>query len=224
MKRLLLSVCLFAAAGLLAAEGVSSILARMDRAAPEFHALTADVTMKTYTAILSDTTTEHGKLTMQRTGNEVSAILDFSSQPDAKVIAVAGQIVRIYYPNLKLVQEYNFGKKTDVLNQYLLLGFGSSGTELAQNYSITAGGTAGVAGKQTTELTLIPKDPKVAQRLKEVDMWIPADAAYPVQQKFVQPTGDYRETTYTNVKLNPPIEGELTLKLPRGTKHQSSSE
>jgi outer membrane lipoprotein-sorting protein len=224
MKRLFLVVCLLAAAGMLAAESLGSILARMNRAAPEFHALTADVTMITYTAILSDTTTEQGKLTMQRRGKEVRAILDFSHQSDAKVIAVEGQIVRIYYPNLKLVQEYNFGKKTDVLNQYLLLGFGSSGTELAQDYSITAGGTAELAGKQTTELTLIPKDPKVAQRLKEVDMWIPNDAAYPIQQKFIQPTGDYRQTTYTNVKLNPPIQGELTLKLPPGTKHRSGSE
>lgn len=210
-----------AAAGLLPAASVSSILARMDRAAPHFHTLTANVTMDTYTAILNDTTIEHGDLSMQRQGDQVRAVLDFSHQPDPKMIAVSGDVVQIYYPNLKLVQEYNFGKKTDVLNQYLLLGFGSSGTELAQSYSITEGGTAEVAGRQTTELVLVPKDPKMRERLKEVDMWIPNDAAYPVRQKFLQPSGDFRQTTYTGVKLNPPIHGELKLKLPPGTKHQS---
>lgn len=193
----------------------------MDRAAPHFHSLTANVAMDTYTAILNDTTVEHGALSMQRQGDHVRAILDFSRQPDPRIIAVSGGLVQIYFPNLKLVQEYNFGKKTDVLNQYLLLGFGSSGTELAQSYSITEGGTAEVAGVQTTELVLVPKDPKVRERLKEVDMWIPKDAAYPVRQKFLQPSGDFRQTTYTGVKLNPPIHGELKLKLPPGTKHQS---
>jgi outer membrane lipoprotein-sorting protein len=224
MKPILIGVCLAAAAAWLSAETLSSILHRMDVAASEFHSLKADVAMTTYTAILDDKTVETGKLTMQRSGKEVRAILDFSTQPDPKIIAVMGQVVRIYYPNLKLVQDYNFGKKTDVLNQYLLLGFGSSGTELAQNYSITAGGNAEVAGRQTTEITLVPKDPKVQERLKEVDMWIPSDAAYPVQQKFVQPNGDYRQTTYTNVVVNPPIQGALTLQLPPSTKHQTSSE
>lgn len=221
MRGLLFGACFCAAAGLLVADAVSSILARMNSAAPQFRALTADVTMETYTKILDDTTTEHGKLQMQRTGNEVRAILDFSAESDPKKIAVSGQIVQIYYPNLKLVQEYNFGKKTDVLNQYLLLGFGSSGTELAKNYSITGSGTAEIAGVPTTEIVLIPKDKKMQQRLKEVDMWIPNDAAYPVQQKFIQSTGDFRQTTYTNVKLNPSMSGELTLKLPPGTKHSS---
>ncbi|MGH9608911.1 MAG: LolA family protein [Bryobacteraceae bacterium] len=217
---LVIAACL-AGAGLLPAQSVTSILARMDRAAPQFHALTANVVMDTYTAILSDTTTEHGKLSMQRNGDRVRAILDFSHQPDPKVIAVSGDVVQILYPNLKLVQEFNFGKKTGVLNQYLLLGFGSSGTDLAQSYSITLGGTASVAGRQTTEMVLVPKDPKVRQRLKEVDMWVPNDAAYPVRQKFLQPTGDFRQTTYTGVELNPPIHGELKLKLPPGTKRQS---
>lgn len=223
MKPFLIAACLFAAASLLPAEPVSTILARMDRAAPNFHALTADVAMDTYTAILEDTTTEHGTLAMQRAGNQVRAILDFSHQSDPKVIAVAGQMVEIYYPNLKLVQDFNFGKKTDVLNQYLLLGFGSSGTDLAQNYSITGGGAAEVGGQQTTELVLVPKDPKVRERLKEVDMWVPNGASYPVRQKFIQPNGDFRQTTYTGVKLNPPMQGELTLKLPPGTKRQNGS-
>lgn len=223
MKRLFIAVWLLAAAALLPAEPVNAILARMDRAAPQFHALTADVTMNTYTAIIEDTTIEHGKLRMQRNGDRIRAILDFSNQPDPKVIAVSGQVVEIYYPNVKLVQEYNFGKKTDVLNQYLLLGFGSSGTELARSYSITGGGTAEVAGRQTTELVLVPKDPKVRERLKEVDMWVPNGASYPVQQKFIQATGDFRQTTYTNVTLNPALHGELILKLPPGTKHQSGS-
>jgi outer membrane lipoprotein-sorting protein len=223
MSRLFWALTLFAA-GVTGSDTVHTILARMDQAAPQLHTLTADVAMDTYTTILDDHTIEHGKLTLERSGKQLRAILDFSSQSDPRVIAVIGKIVQIYYPNLKLVQEYNFGNQTNLLNQYLLLGFGSSGTELAQNYSISGGSTADIAGRQTAEIILIPKDPQVKQHLKEVDMWIPNDAAYPIQQKFIQPNGDYRQTTYTNVRLNPPIQEPLALKLPPGVKHQNGNQ
>lgn len=202
---------------------MDAVLARMDQAAPGFRAMTADVQMKTYTAILSDTTTENGTLKMQRlkTG-EVRAIIDFSKQTDARVIAFLGSIVRIYYPNLKAYQDYEVGKNSDVLNQFLLLGFGSSGRQLAQSYQITTEGSEKVAGKETTKLLLIPKDKKVKEHLAKIEMWIPDDAGYPVQQQFYEPSGNYRIVTYTDIKINPPLHGVLELKLPKGVKKQGS--
>jgi hypothetical protein len=44
-----------------------------------------------------------------------------------------------------------------------------------------------------------------------------------VQQQFYEPTsGNYRRVTYSNVNLNPPIKGNLELKLPSGVKRRSS--
>ncbi|MGA8026345.1 MAG: hypothetical protein WB992_04315, partial [Bryobacteraceae bacterium] len=97
MKILLFAVCLFLSARA-QAQNADAILARMDQAAPKFHAMSADVRMVTFTAILSDSTTEMGTLKMQRLkDNDVRAIIDFSSQSDARVIAFLGKIVRIYY-------------------------------------------------------------------------------------------------------------------------------
>ena len=53
-------------------------------------------------------------------------------------------------------------------------------------------------------------------------MWIPKDAAYPIQQQVYEPSGNYRIVTYSNVKLNPPMKGNLELKLPSGVKKQGS--
>lgn len=204
------------------ADTVASILERMDKAAPEFHGMTADVQMVTFTAILSDTTTEKGTLKMQRLkANDVRAILDFSAQSDARVIAFFGKTVRVYFPNLHSYQDYELGKSSQVLNQFLLLGFGSSGTDLARSYVITAQGSEDVDGKSTTKLLLIPKDPKVKERLTKIDVWIPNDAAYPLQQQFYEPSGNYRKVTYTNIQLNPPIQGTLELKLPSGVTRQT---
>lgn len=207
----------------LQAQSVDAVLARMDRAAPGFRAMSADVEMKTYTAILSDTTTENGTLKMQRLkSGEVRAIIDFSAQQDARVIAFLGKIVRIYYPKLPAYQDYAVGKNTDVLNQFLLLGFGSSGRQLAQSYQITMEGSEKVAGQDTTKLLLIPNDSKVKEHLTKIEMWVPNEAAYPVQQQFYEPSGNYRVVTYMNVKINPSMHGILELKMPKDVKRQGS--
>lgn len=222
MKRPLLVLCLFAAAQAASAQNVSEILARMDAAAPNFHAISANVEMLTYTAILSDKTVENGTLQMQRlkTG-DVRAIMDFTAQTDAREIAFLGKIVRIYYPKLHEYQDYDIGKNSNMINQFLLLGFGSSGRELAQSYNITLEGSEKVAGQDTSKLLLVPKDPKILEHLKQAEVWIPNDAAYPLQQQFDEPSGNYRRATYTHIELNPPMQGTLDLHLPPGTKRQS---
>src|SRR5665213_3335804 len=219
MKIFLLALCIFVSGSGARAQSVDDILARMDQAAPNFHAMSADVQMLTFTAILSDKTIETGTLKMQRLkGSDVRAVIDFSGQTDARVIAFLGKIVKIYYPKLHEYQDYEVGKNSDVLNQFLLLGFGSSGKELAQSYTITSEGPEKVAGADTTKLLLVPKDAKVQEHLTKIEMWIPANAPYPVQQQFYEPSGNYRTVTYSSIKLNPSIHGVLELKLPPGVK------
>jgi outer membrane lipoprotein-sorting protein len=204
------------------AQTAEAVLNRMDKTAPAFHAVSANIQLKTYTAILKDTTVETGSFKMQRKGSEVRAMLDFSSQPDSRIIAIMGKVVGIYYPARNLYQSFDVGKNTDVLNQFLLLGFGSSGKDLAQSYTISAEGQENVSGKETTKLLLVPKDAEVKKKLSQIEIWVPNDTAYPVQQEFYAPQGDYRTVTYNDVQLNPPIKGKLELKVPSGVKKQSS--
>ncbi|HSU61645.1 MAG TPA: hypothetical protein VLI55_20215 [Bryobacteraceae bacterium] len=221
MRKLLPVLCLSLFATAAYAQSVDAVLTRMDQAAPRFRAMSADVQMTTFTAIIGDKTVEDGTLKMQRLkSGEVRAIIDFSHQTDAREIAFLGKIIRIYYPNLQTYQDYDVGKNTDILNQFLLLGFGSSGKELSRSYTITQDGTEKIAGQDTTKLLLIPNDPKVKDRLSKIEMWIPNDAAYPVQQQFFEPSGNYRIVTYLNIKINPPMKGTLELKLPSGAKKQ----
>lgn len=221
MKKLRLALCVAVFAAAAYGQSVDAVLARMDQAAPRFRAMEADVQMTTYTAIIGDKTVENGTLKMQRVkSGEVRAIIDFSHQTDAREIAFLGKIIRIYYPNLNAYQDYDVGKNTEILNQFLLLGFGSSGKALAQSYTITMAGTEKLAGQETTKLVLIPNDPKVKERLSKIEMWVPNNAAYPVQQQFYEPSGNYRLVTYLNIKINPSMRGTLELKLPSGAKKQ----
>jgi outer membrane lipoprotein-sorting protein len=216
-KTLLAGVCLVFVFTAAADSALDAILARMDQAAPTFHGMKANVNMDEYQAILNDTTKDVGNVEMQRTNKGVRAVLTF---PKDRTIGFMGDIVRIYFPNTNTYQEIKVGKNADVLNQFLLLGFGASGKELAQNYDISLAGTENLAGQDVSKLVLIPKDAKVKERLTKIWVWIPNDSANPVQQQFFEPSGNYRKVTYSNIQINPPITGTLELKLPLGAKKQ----
>ena len=220
MRLLPAAVCLVLAVSSLPADGVEAILARMDQAAPGFHGLAANVQMDEFTAILSDHTNESGTLEMQRLSqNDVRAVLSF---PGQRTIALNGKAVRVYYPKMNEFQDYDLGSNSQMLNQFLLLGFGSSGKDLAGGYEITSEGGDKVGGQVTTKLQLIPKNPKVKESLQKVELWIPGDAAYPIQQQFYEPSGNWRKVVYSDIRLNPPIQGKLDFKVPPGAKKQSN--
>ncbi len=218
MIRLLLAFSLAASFCVIRADTAEAVLARMDKAAPNFKAMSANVRMVTHTAVLNDNTVETGTFEMQKKGKDVRAIMNLAEN-GGRQLGFFGKVVRIYYSNLNTYQDYQVGK-SNLLNQYLLLGFGSSGKDLSHGYNITADGTEIIDGRMSTKLTLIPKDKAVLEHLTKVEVWIPNDAANPVQQEFYEPSGNSRKVTYSNIDLNPPIKGLLQMKLPPGAKKQ----
>lgn len=220
MNRTLFALSItLAASSLASAETAQAALARMDASAPKFHSMSADVKMTTHTAILNDDTTEPGTVKMERAKDETQALIDFTGTKDRRTIAFLDKTIQIYYPNLKLVQVYKLGKKSKLVDQYLLLGFGTSGKDLAKGYNVTVAGSEKVNGQDTTKLELVPKEKSVKEQIEKVDIWLPLDSGYPVQQQFVNPSGNYRLATYTNFQLNPNLgAGALKLNTPPDTK------
>jgi len=218
MKKLTVALCFFAFTCFASAQSLDAVLARMDQAAPDFRGVSANVRMAQFTAILSDTTNESGTFEMQKQKNgDVRALLKLGSQ----WLFFERKTVRIYYPKVNAYQDYDMGKNLgNALNSFLLLGFGTSGKQLAQSYNIKFEGTEKVAGQDTSKLLLVPKDKKVLEHLDRVEVWIPANGANPVQQQFYEPSGNWRKLTYSNTVLNPPVHGVLELQLPPGAKKQ----
>ena len=224
MKRIstLCQVCVWLVAVTLQAETADSILARMDQAAPAFKGASADVSIVSFTAVLNDKTTQVGTMKMQRLKpGDTRAILDLSAGGDGQVIAFLGKKIRVYSPKGNFYQDYEVGDKSKEVNQLLLLGFGSSGKELRKSYNVTAVGEEKVAGTDTTKLLLVPTDPKVAQRFVKIEMWIPTGGVSPSKQKFYEPSGNSRETSYSNIVINPNFGKTLEYKLPPGARQQS---
>jgi len=223
MKPLVCAISILVSACLLQAETVDDVLARMDKAAPSIQAMAAQVKMITYTAVIDDTTTENGTLQMQKKAGDIRAIIEFTSSGQARTVALLGKLVKIYYPNLKQYQSYDLGKDAQTADQLLLLGFGTSGSELAKSYGIKLIGNEKIDGKDCSQLELTPKDSNVSAKLAKVHLWIPTDAGYPVQQQFFDPPkpGNWRKVSYSDINLSPAIKGTLDLKIPKGTQKKS---
>src|SRR5579872_3866601 len=205
----------------LAADSVDDVLAGLDRTAPTFHAFSADLTSVTYTAVIQESVTEKGSMRLKRNKREMTMLVEFSP-PNRKSVAVHGQKLEIYYPEQQTIEEYDIARYRAAFDQFMLVGFGTSGKELAQAYDVKLVGAETVAGVEACHLELVPKSAEALKNLKKLELWIAASQPYAVQQKIYLAGGDYRLFTYTNVKLNRPLsESDLKLRVPGNTKRTS---
>jgi outer membrane lipoprotein-sorting protein len=195
----------------------TAILAKMDQAGPAFSGMTANMARTTYTAVIKESDKESGTIRLKRIGpKEVQVLIDFT-EPDRKMVAFHGSKAQVYYPKIKTVEEYQVGKEErGLVDEFLRLGFGSTGKELKQSYTINSAVKDIVAGRQTTLLSLVPKTAKVKEKFPELDLWVSDETGEPVQQKLVEPSGNYYLIGYTDMKLNPVFAaGDLEMKLPK---------
>jgi hypothetical protein len=218
MSRFVVLVC--AAAAAIAGEPVSAVLGRLDEAAPGFRNISADLERVTHTAIINDNSVESGAMKMLRERGGVHVLIEFT-RPDPKVYALKNRRAEIFYPKIQTIHEYDLGKSKSLVEQFLLLGFGTPGKELSKSYAVKVAGEGMVHGAKTTRLELVPKAAKVKEYFSKVELWIPLDSGYPVRQKFYQASGDTTTITYSNVKINTALTAALLeLKAPPGTKRE----
>ena len=198
------------------------VLAQMDQAAPKFSGLSADLRRTTYTKVLDEKALETGTMLLRRgTPRDLQVWINFTT-PDPKTIVFRGRKAEIYYPKMSTIEDWDLGKHSDLVNQFLALGFGSTGRDLKANYGIRYAGEETISGEQAHKLELTPSSPQTRQNIARIELWISEKGSYPLQQQIIKPSGDYYLFTYANVRVNPAIDAEaLRLKAPKGTKRVS---
>ena len=92
-----LTILIFSGAVLAPAEPLSDVLARMDRAAADFHSLSARMKRVQFTAVLSESSEMDGTVRLRRTKNGTQGIVEFQ-QPEQRTVFINGKQVQIYYP------------------------------------------------------------------------------------------------------------------------------
>ena len=197
------------------------VLSRMDQNGPSFKSLTGNLNALNYTKVIDDKAEESGTIAVKKNKpKDVQFLVDFT-KPDPRTVSFRGRKAEIFYPKIKTVQEYDLGKQSNMVESFLLLGFGATGKDLASNYDVKYVGEETINGQKASHLELIPKSADTRKSLSKLELWMSEDGTYPVRQKIYDPSGNYRVFTYSDVKVNPALSADaVTLKLPSGVKRE----
>ena len=178
---------------------IEGVLGMMDKAAQDFHTLTADIEHVKYTAVVKDTSTESGHMFVRR---DEKMRIEFTN-PDPKTILRLGDTYFIFNPKINRVEEYHVEKNKAIVDQYASLGFGQKGEELKKNYLVSVIGEEELDHKKTVVLELTPKSDALRNQIIKIQMWIDEASWLPIQQKFLEAgSGDYFLFHYTNEMKN----------------------
>lgn len=178
---------------------LDEVLKQIDREQSQFQSLTASIERTKVTVVVNDRSTESGQIEIRRDGR---MRIDLTS-PDQKTILRDGDHLYVYTPKIRRVEEYDLGKHRDLVDQLLLLGFGTSGDILKRSYLITLQGEETLSGQKVVRLELTPRSDDVRKQISKIDLWVNEGSWLPAQQQFYETgSGDYSIIQYLNVARN----------------------
>ena len=176
-----------------------SVLQMMDKSASDFRSLTADIEHIKYTEVVKDTSTEIGQIFVRR---DQKMRIEFT-KPDPRVILRSGDSLFVFTPKINRVEEYNLGKNRALVDQYVLLGFGTKSQNMEKSYDIALSGEEEIDQYKAFVLTLTPKSEDVRKQITKIQIWLDSSSWLPIQQKFFEAgSGDYFLFKYSNMMKN----------------------
>jgi len=193
---------------------LDTVLQHLNVSAKEFRSLSAEVERTKVTVVVNDRSTEAGTILVR--GDKM--LLDLKV-PDPRTILRNGDTLYVYTPGLRRVEEYDLGKNRDLVDQLLLLGFGTTGKELRNAYAIAVGTETKLGDNITVELDLIPKSASFGRQISKIQIWLDTSTWLPVQQEFYEAgSGDYSIVRYSKMQVNAAVpESAFKPHWPKGT-------
>ena len=178
---------------------IQEVLELMDKSARDFRSLTAELEHIKYTDVVKDTSTETGQIFVRRDQRMRIEI----QKPDPRTILRVGDNLFVYTPKINRVEEYNLGKNRALVDQYVLLGFGTKSQNILRSYDVALTGEEQLGSQKTVVLELQPKSADIRKQITKIHMWIDESSWLPTQQKFFEAgSGDYFLFRYTNMMKN----------------------
>ncbi len=193
------------------------LVERLNEASDRFETLTAALEYTKVTVVVDHKAVETGRLYYSK-DHRVKIEL---TNPEHKEILFTGNKAEIYYPKMSQIQEFDLKKHRALVEQFLLLGFGTKGDDLKDAYLITVLGETKLNGHPNPllHIELTPKDERIRNNIHKIQLWLDMASWVPVQQKFFEVGGDYLLTRYTDIKVNVRIaSSKLRLNVPKDTK------
>jgi len=182
---------------------LTEILSHMNAAAGNLRTISANLEYTKVTVLVDDKAVQSGQL-LYRRGKGTDILIDFK-KPEPKTIAFSKNRGEIFNPKINQIDEFNLEGKSGMVEQFLLLGFGTESDRIKKDYELKFLKEEDLQGDITVVLELTPRSESVRAQLTKIHLWVSEESWLPVQQKFFQPSGDYLVARYTNVKVNRPL-------------------
>lgn len=179
---------------------LDTVLKKMDAAASNFHAAQADFVWDQYQKVVDEHDTQKGTVYYRKSGDSVEMMAEVK-QPDRKSVLYKEGKLQVYQPNIDQVMEYSTGGNRAEIESYLVLGFGGSGEDLKKSFDVSYDGDETIDNKATARLLLVPKSQKLRGTFSQIFFWIDMSRGVSIQQKFLQPEGDSRLATYSDIRI-----------------------
>lgn len=177
------------------------VLTQMDATAKGFHSLEAAFVWDQYTKVVKETETSKGSVYFQREASGMRMAAEITEPAPKNVLFADGQ-VDMFEPKLDRLTTYKVGKSRGDVESFLLLGFGGRGHDLLKSYDVKYIGKETVDGVAAEQLELTPKSDKARAQFSQILLWIDEKTGVSVQQKLMQPSGDYRLAKYSKIVIN----------------------
>ncbi|MGA2252281.1 LolA family protein [Terracidiphilus sp.] len=185
------------------ADDLHSVLDRLNAAAKKFHSVSANLVFDTETQDpIPDSDIQKGIAYYQRDGSNFKMAAHFNDRnghPVKTAYNISGGAIHFF--DGTEVHTVDAAK----WQSYLILGFGASGTELADKWDIKYLGSSVLDGVNVAQLELVAKDPQVRKNIAKVIIWIDPDRGVSLKQRFDESASAYRICTYTDIKVNTPL-------------------
>ncbi|HUH62523.1 MAG TPA: hypothetical protein VLZ50_05980 [Terracidiphilus sp.] len=190
------------------AGNLQTTIEKLNQAAKNFRSTSADFEFDTnQTEPVPDTDVLKGVSYYERSGSNFQMAAHIQTEngsPIEKVYTFSGGVFKLQEkgPGIDQVTTFHQASK---FAEYVMLGFGASGSELADKWDISDLGPEKIDGVETEKLELVAKDPNVRKNLQKVTVWMDLSRAVSLKQIFDEGPGLSRVCTYSNFKTNQPI-------------------
>jgi outer membrane lipoprotein-sorting protein len=196
--------------------------AQMDASARKFQDVQADISVDNYTAVVQDHQLQKGVTAFRRAGSaiEMAMTLD-KGQPGERDILYKNGELDYYQPGAKQETIFSAGANRAEYDSLLATGFGATSKDLNAGWEVAWQGMEDVNGTQTAKLDLVPRLSNIRNNISKLTIWVDLARDISLKQVMLQPSGDSRTVTYSNIRYNAhPANSLFTLKVANGTQVQ----
>jgi outer membrane lipoprotein-sorting protein len=186
-------------------------LTEIDQRAGQIKSLSANFDQQKFTALLRKPLDSAGRVRIK------GAVVRWdTTQPEPSVLLIDQGEARVYYPTQKTLEIYPLDKKLADLAASPLPRLDVLKERFAIEQIPVDELDKNAAGKAFLALKLTPKDPSLAEHVKQVRVLLDVRRAYIMKAEVTDGDGDRTVLSFKDVQLNADV-GDLSLVVPPGT-------